>query len=229
MNTQNGWSIIQANYSTLDRSNVPGTNVQPAPGVRKGDVAVVLHEVARQFHLNVQSLVKGWAWGWAQPQVLPGGTYSNHGSGTAIDLNAPNFPMGKRNMTAKQISECRKIVTNMSGVVRWGGEYPGANVDQMHFEIVGNDAQVKELAGRIKSGGVIMPKEQDVIDYFKFWEKRNPTKAEIKDYTSKTWRYLTDKLLDAQSIRLNKEITELKKQNNTDADKKLAEVRKIVN
>ncbi|GAA1073935.1 hypothetical protein GCM10009648_07340 [Tsukamurella spumae] len=48
---------------------------------------------------------------------------------------------------------------------------------------------------------VIMPKDQDVKDYFRSWEKREPTAAELKDYTGRTWRYLVDKLLGAQKKR----------------------------
>lgn len=54
-----------------------------------------------------------------------------------------------------------------------------------------------------------MPTEKDVRDYFLYWEKRQPTAAEIKDYTGRTWRYLTDKLLGAQKRRYEKQLTEV--------------------
>lgn len=60
--------------------------------------------------------------------------------------------------------------------------------------------------GRIYAKEAIMPNEKDVKDYFKVWENRTPTKSELKDYTSKSWRYLVDKLLAAQKDRYQKEI-----------------------
>ena len=60
--------------------------------------------------------------------------YSNHASGTAIDLNWQKFPMFKRNMNKKQVEACRAIVADCEGLIRWGGDYK-TSVDQMHFEI----------------------------------------------------------------------------------------------
>ena len=60
--------------------------------------------------------------------------FSNHASGTAIDLNWQKFPMFKRNMNKKQEEACRAIVKDCEGLIRWGGDYK-TGVDQMHFEI----------------------------------------------------------------------------------------------
>jgi hypothetical protein len=62
--------------------------------------------------------------------------------------------------------------------------------------------------------GEVMPTKQDVIDYFRAWEGRSPTASEIADYTSKSWRYLADKILAAQKARHVAELAEANKEFN---------------
>ena len=47
-----------------------------------------------------------------------------------------------------------------------------------------------------------MPNEQDVKDYFKVWVGKAPTINELRDYSSKSWRYLTDKMLQYSTDKL---------------------------
>lgn len=149
--SQNGYLAGRSKVKTI---TVPGTDVQLP--IRSGDVEVVLTYVAVQFHKTVQPLRKGWCWGYAYRPVRGRTTgLSNHASGTAIDLNAPNFPYKvptTRCMTAKQINACRKIVKDLQGVVRWGGDYVNAPDDAMHFEINASPAEVKRVANLIRKG-----------------------------------------------------------------------------
>jgi hypothetical protein len=55
-----------------------------------------------------------------------------------------------------------------------------------------------------------MPTEKDVREYFLTYEGREPTTKEIRDYTAKSWRYLTDKLLASMKKRLTIKPTQLK-------------------
>lgn len=151
--SQNGWTTIAGN--DLDKSNIPGTSVTPVPGLRPGDVATVLLHVGKLFNERVDRLYNPGCWGWNVPIAIPGSdVISNHGSGTAIDLNAPSFPWKLRRMTPEQREACRQIVRDLNGVVAWGGDYT-THVDEMHFEIVGNEQEVAEAAKKIK-GGIVM-------------------------------------------------------------------------
>jgi len=155
--TQNGWTVI--NGLDLDSSPVPSTSIIPVPGLRKGDVAKVLLEVGRQFNATVAPLYNPGCWGYAPAIPIPGSTIlSNHGSGTAIDFNAPSFPWKKRTMTDAQRQACRQIVENLSPVVAWGGDW--TTVDEMHFEIRGNADEVKQVANKII--GVTMPTDKQI-------------------------------------------------------------------
>lgn len=149
---QNGWPVVGRDKIASYR--VPGTSVSLP--VRRGDVATVLIHVAHRFNNEVQPLKKGWCWGYAVRAVF-GKTsgYSNHAGGTAIDLNAPNFPLGSRRMSAAQKRAVRNIMNDLmvdgNQVVRAGAFY-NSRPDEMHFEIIGSPTQVAKLAARIRGG-----------------------------------------------------------------------------
>lgn len=155
--SQNGWPVATADQQ--DRSPVHGVTMPN--GVRRGDVATVLHHLMDRFHREVEELVPGWCWGW-HVKVIEGSTsISNHASGTAVDLNAPRHPLGVRNtFTPAQRARIRAILADLDGVVRWGGDYTGRR-DDMHFEIVKNAAAVKRVADRIKEDD--MPSVDDIV------------------------------------------------------------------
>lgn len=122
-------------------------NVCP-PGVKSGDVATVLRYVAEQFHKRVEPLGEG-CWGYAYRQNRNANNLSCHSSGTAIDLNAPRHPNGKAGtFTKAQVATIRRILTEVDGAVRWGGDFTGTP-DEMHFEIVANAAALRTVARKL--------------------------------------------------------------------------------
>jgi len=74
---------------------------------------------------------------------------SNHASGTAIDLNATEHPLGVRGtFTEKQIATIDRRLKIYDGCIRWGGHYSG-RVDAMHFEVNRDIAQCERVARRL--------------------------------------------------------------------------------
>lgn len=145
--SQNGWVASAA--VPLDRSPIPGTSVRIPQGVRTGGVATVLHYVAREFHTRVEPLIPGHCWGFAYREVRGGSALSNHASGTAIDLNAPAHPLGRSGtFNPSQVATIREILSEVEGVVRWGGDYRSRK-DEMHFEINASAATVARVAQRL--------------------------------------------------------------------------------
>ena len=144
--SQNGWPVI--GRSEMDESTVCG--VEFPHGVRAGDVATVLHYVARRFHAEVEPLKAGACWGWAvRPIRGTTSTISNHASGTALDFNAPAHPLGAvGTFRPAQVIAIEKILAACDGVVRWGGHYHDRK-DEMHFEIVKSAPEVAHLAARL--------------------------------------------------------------------------------
>lgn len=145
--SQNGWTV----YASAPSATMPYITGR----VRPGDVDTVLTWLAQQFNERVEHIRKDWSWGWA-PRPIRGSTttISNHASGTAVDLNAPAHVLGKEGtFSRKQENNIHEILRELDGVVRWGGDYSGRK-DEMHFEIVGNAAEVRAVAKKIRNGTI---------------------------------------------------------------------------
>lgn len=145
--SQNGWS---ANDSSLMATyTVPGSSVRVT--LRKGNASVVLLEVMRRFHAEVQPLHQEDTGGYAYRAIRGGTSLSNHASGTAVDLRWKAHPLGAvGTFTSGQVAAIKRILASMDGVIRWGGNYTGRK-DEMHFEINKSASAVAALAAKIKS------------------------------------------------------------------------------
>lgn len=149
--SQNGWPLI-----TPASVNAKTTGLDLVSGrVRKGDVYTVLAHVAHQFHTRVEKVQRKQSWGWAYRAIRGATKWSNHASATAIDLNSAKHPLGRHGtFTAKQVKTIHKILAEVDGVVRWGGDYWPSRPDEMHFEInlqpKGSPAKVKAVAARLR-------------------------------------------------------------------------------
>jgi hypothetical protein len=127
------------------------------PGVLDDDdVFTVLQYVAEQMHERVERIwAPGWHemddWGFNYRETRGEDSMSCHASATAVDYNATRHPRlvpASSTFTYAQIAEIRKIVAE-AGVIRWGGEWENVP-DAMHFEIMGNRAEVAAAAARIR-------------------------------------------------------------------------------
>lgn len=130
--SQNGWTA--GNTSLLAWFKVPGTNVSLR--LRKDYAGPLLILFAQLVSQRVEKLVDPGCWSYAYRPVR-GSTsgLSNHASGTAIDMNAPRHPLGKRGTyTAAQSKEIRRLISLTGGALRWGGDYRG-RADEMHVEL----------------------------------------------------------------------------------------------
>lgn len=142
---QNGWPASENKASIGIDSNFAVNGVKFPGGVKSGDVSTVLRYVAEQFAKRVDMLRDGWCWGYAYRDISGSTSLSNHSAGCAIDINAPNHPLGKKGtFNSAQVAQITAIVDECHGVVRWGGTY--TRPDEMHFEIVGTTTKVAEAA-----------------------------------------------------------------------------------
>jgi len=150
-NSYNGWlaSPNSRDFGGLDNRPVPGTNVKLAPGVRAGDVAVVLFYVAEQLNRRVEQAKAPGCWGYNfRPNTNNPSQLSTHGSGTSFDWNAPKHPNGSKNtFTKAQFDEIDEILREVENVVVQLRGY-----DEMHFEIRGDAAKVARIAAKLRGG-----------------------------------------------------------------------------
>lgn len=130
--SQNGWTANRRNLCSW--FHVPGTNVRLL--LRTAYAGPLLVLFAELFHRLVEPIRDPGCWSYAERLVRgSSSSVSNHASGTAIDLNAPRHPLGRRGtFTPAQTREVRRLVALTGGALRWGGDYKG-RPDEMHFEL----------------------------------------------------------------------------------------------
>jgi hypothetical protein len=145
----NGWSASP----TLPLRKLEVEGVGFLPGIRDDDdVAAVLEYVATQYHKRVEPLMNPGCWGFNYRANRNSNNLSNHASGTAIDVNAPQHPNGvatRRTFRLEQINEIHKILFEVDHVVRWGGDY-SVTPDSMHFEINASRPEVARVAKKLR-------------------------------------------------------------------------------
>jgi hypothetical protein len=185
--SQNGWPA----YSTPQEGNfVRFTAGSPSRGfwAANPDVAVVAQRLLDRFDAEVEKLVLPGEiyddWSHADRNVR-GSTnaVSNHGSATAWDTNATKHPLGAEGTfsraEATRINDIIASITDNAGnpVLRWGGNYRSRK-DEMHFEVIGTPAQVKQAADKIRN-----EKEEDDVS---FQDKHKLTAADVNAYGDKS-------------------------------------------
>jgi hypothetical protein len=150
MYSQNGWKVLEASTATRNWV-IPGS--RRTLRLHPGHAGFVLVHLALWFHEVVERLDNAvWDdWGWAL-RAIRGQTrgYSNHASGTAMDLNATKHPLGVRGSftAAWQYARIRARLVWYAAVIRWGGDYQ-YRADEMHFEIDKGARAVERLARRL--------------------------------------------------------------------------------
>lgn len=147
----NGWPVgTPASSIGVAPYTIPGTSLSIS--LKSGDVATVMLYVARRFNAEVEALRSGQVGGYSyRKNVNNPSVWSNHASGTAMDLNWELHPNGSAGtFSAGQVSVIRNILNYVGAVVFWGGDYRGT-IDEMHFEInvPPGDSRLTALAQRI--------------------------------------------------------------------------------
>lgn len=136
MQSQNGFPALSPGASQLHKWVVPGTDRYFM--LRYGAAGFLLCHMILYYHEKIQPLnLKGqpWdEWGYAYRAVRSDSDLSNHASGTAVDLNATLYPIGRMLMAAWRKVKIRVRLRLYAGCIRWGGNYSGRK-DEMHFEI----------------------------------------------------------------------------------------------
>jgi hypothetical protein len=135
-------------------------HVDGAPGITliiREDVAPLLLYFAREFNRRVEPLVKGWCWSYAYREVRGYPSPSFHAAAVAIDVNAPAHPIGyrtSRSYSRKQIAEVHRILDELDGTVRWGGDYT-RRPDSMHAEVIAEPKRAARIAHAFTAAATI--------------------------------------------------------------------------
>jgi hypothetical protein len=160
MRSQNGWPVIKKQADPkLTVVRIPGTGVPGIPLRVQKDCAPLLAYVASRVHKEVTDLRLGNKPGYQDEggysfrKIDGSNYYSNHASGTAIDLNWSRFPMFRRRMNRKQRLACEAIAEELGSVITWGGNFRASRVDEMHWEIK-EGVSLAKVKAFIKAKGI---------------------------------------------------------------------------
>jgi len=126
---------------------VPGTTIKLRCAEK---VAPLLVGFAAEFHTLIEPIDAGGLddWGYCF-RMVRGATdkLSNHSSGTAIDLNAIQHPLGKvGTFDAAKVPMIRALAKKYG--LTWGGDYKNRK-DEMHFEITLSPEKVTALITKL--------------------------------------------------------------------------------
>lgn len=127
--SENGWPICDRNECEAYR--VPGTNTDFI--VRRGAPGLLLVAFGNWYHANVEPIDiyrPTDDWGWSYENDVAN---SNHLSGTAIDINATQYPWGARVMPQWQLDRINYGLGLFEGLIYWGNSWSRA--DQMHYQV----------------------------------------------------------------------------------------------
>lgn len=161
--SQNGWRVLGPDGRGSRVFVVPARSGVFRLRLRDGAAGFVLAHFALWFAECVEPVGVGVLddWGFAYRPVRGFSVWSNHASGTAMDLNAVRHPLGVRGSFGG--GRVRRLRGRLGlrlygGVVRWGGDFRG-RADEMHFELCAGEGRV----GRVARGLLLTPRGRRLL------------------------------------------------------------------
>lgn len=142
--SENGWRMCNHD-ETVTVKVVPGSVGAP---IRRGAAATILNAWLIEYDRHVEPITSQ-VWGWSRDNDVAN---SNHLSGTAVDINAPKYPWGRRVMPRERILRVRAALARFEGSVFWGADWSRA--DEMHYQLAWRegDPRVERFARKLDGG-----------------------------------------------------------------------------
>lgn len=129
-----GWPHCQSNkWVTITRRDGQRLTVHR-------EIALLVVLLCDETERLGYDLIPGWNWGAACRAIRGSSTASNHSWALALDLNAPENPMGPRNGKIRRHPKVIALWKRFG--FGWGGDYSG-RADDMHMEFLGTPADAK--------------------------------------------------------------------------------------
>jgi hypothetical protein len=151
--SENGWRMCNRDECSLPVS--PGMVFINTAPIRNGSPLTILSAWLKYYDTKIAE-VSSPVWGWSAENDVPN---SNHLSGTALDINAPQWPWGARTMPADLKARIRRGLELFEGTVFWGADWSRA--DEMHFQMnyPEGDRRNDAFAAKLRGGylGLLAP------------------------------------------------------------------------
>jgi len=149
--SHNGWPASK-DQGEIDIVSIPIEGTKLKVRCAKA-VAPLIAGFCKEFHELIEPIDEGalddWGYAFRDIRGIPG-KLSNHSSGTAIDLNATQHPLGKVGTFPAEKVPMIRALAKKYGLI-WGGDYQHRK-DEMHFEIALGEAKVAALIGSLNKG-----------------------------------------------------------------------------
>lgn len=147
--SQNGWPASARGADIgITSVAIPLSRGTKTVSIARG-AAPALVEIIKWWDANVEPIDTVYGYNYREIRGYEGtGTISNHGSGTAVDINASRHPLGAQG-TIPAFTAARLVAKCASLGLRWGGTYRHRK-DEMHVEILsppGVEALVRAAGG----------------------------------------------------------------------------------
>lgn len=162
--SENGWRMCNVDECSLPSVSLEYMN---AAWIRRGAPLTILSAWLKYYDDNIAPIVST-VWGWSRENDV---STSNHLSGTALDINAPQWPWGVRAMPKDLKDRIRKGLSLFEGTVFWGADWDRA--DEMHFQMnyEEGDRRNDAFAAKLRGGYLGIygedTTEKDVLDMTK--------------------------------------------------------------
>ncbi|QDF17115.1 endolysin [Gordonia phage William] len=127
--SENGWRMVNRDECVL----IQGLAFMDTAPVRRGYAAEALSAWAHWYDQNVPGEITSPTWGWSNTNDV---STSNHLSGTALDINAPQYPWGGDRMARvfpDRVAAIRRGLAEFEGIIFWGADW--SRKDEMHFQL----------------------------------------------------------------------------------------------
>ncbi len=144
--SENGWRMCNRDECDIPRiKDLFFTDTAP---LRTGAPHTILSAWLYWYDRNVEEILSS-VWGWSRDNDV---ATSNHLSGTAVDVNAPKYPWGRRVMPADRIAKIRNGLALFEGTVFWGADWSRA--DEMHYQVAfpEGDSRNEAFAAKLLGG-----------------------------------------------------------------------------
>lgn len=124
--------------------------------LRPGDCGWVLNHFSKKFEDEVENLNPTDCHGFSRRSISGTSEWSNHASGTAVDLNATQHQSGRSGtFSGVELDNLRDLLANYDDVIRWGGDFR-TTTDEMHFEINKSYDAVQLVAQRLRKNNTVI-------------------------------------------------------------------------
>lgn len=143
--SENGWRMVDVAECALP---IVDLEFLDAAWLRKGAPLTILSAWLKYYDTQIAPIVST-VWGFSWENDVED---SNHLSGTALDINAPQWPWGERRMPLDLKKRIRHGLDLFEGTVFWGADWTRA--DEMHFQmgLPEGDPRNDAFAAKLRAG-----------------------------------------------------------------------------